>query len=317
VNLLVLGGTGFVGSALCEKLVEHFGGAGVRIVVPSRRPQRAAHLRPLPTVELVQADVHDEAQLTRLVGDCDAVVNLVAILHGSEAAFEQAHVSLAQKLVRACAAAGVKRVLHVSALGASVDAPSHYLRSKARGEAALKAGALDLTVLRPSVIFGAADRFMNVFARLQGLAPLVPLAGAGSTFQPVWVEDVAEALLRCLLDHTTAGQTYECAGPKVYTLADLVRLAGRWSGHPRPVLPLPEALGRVQAALMSLAPGEPLMSADNLDSMRVPNVATRTLPGLAALGITPTALEAVAPGYLGGSGGPHRLDRWRAFARRL
>jgi NADH dehydrogenase len=317
VNLLVLGGTGFVGSALCEKLVAHFGGAGVRIVVPSRRPQRAAHLRPLPTVELVQADVHDEAQLTRLVGNCDAVVNLVAILHGSEAAFEQAHVSLPQKLVRACAAAGVKRLVHVSALGASADAPSHYLRSKARGEAALKAGALDLTVLRPSVIFGASDRFMNVFAQLQGIAPIVPLAGAGATFQPVWVEDVAEALLRCLLDPATAGQTYECAGPKVYTLADLVRLAGRWSGHPRPVLPLPEALGRVQAALMSLAPGEPLMSADNLDSMRVPNVATGTLPGLAALGITPTALEAVAPGYLGGSGGPSRLDRWRAFARRL
>jgi NADH dehydrogenase len=158
---------------------------------------------------------------------------------------------------------------------------------------------------------------MNVFAKLQGIAPIVPLAGAGATFQPVWVEDVAEALLRCLLDHTTAGQTYECTGPKVYTLADLVRLAGRWSGHPRPVLPLPESLGRVQAALMSLAPGEPLMSADNLDSMRVPNVATGTLPGLAALGITPTALEAVAPGYLGGAGGPSRLDRWRAFARRL
>lgn len=316
MNILILGGTGFVGSALVERLVAHGGGAGGRIVVPSRRPQRAAHLRTLPTVEVVGADVHDEIQLLRLVAGCDAVVNLVAILHGRAADFERTHVALPKALARACASTGVRRVLHVSALGVAADAPSHYLRSKAAGEAALRAADLDLTILRPSVIFGARDRFLNLFARLQVLAPLVPLAGAASTYQPVWVEDVAEALLRCLLDAATIGKTYECAGPRVLTLADLVRLAGRWSGHERPVIPVPEAIGRLQAALMALAPGEPLMSADNLDSMKLPNVASGTLPGLDALGIVPAALETVAPSYLGPSRAETRLEAWRSLARR-
>ncbi|HSV70181.1 MAG TPA: complex I NDUFA9 subunit family protein [Methylibium sp.] len=316
MNILILGGTGFVGSTLVERLVTHCGGAGARIVVPSRRPQRAAQLRTLPTVDVVAADVHDEVQLLRLVIGCDAVINLVAILHGSAAAFERTHATLPATLARVCAEAGVRRVLHVSALGVAADAPSRYLRSKAAGEAALRAGDLDLTVLRPSVIFGSRDRFMNLFARLQALAPVVPLAGAGSTYQPVWVEDVAEALLRSLLDPATIGATYECAGPRVYTLAELVTLAGRWSGHPRPVLPLPDAVGRLQAALMALAPGEPLMSGDNLDSMKLPNVATGRLPGLDALGITATALEAVAPGYLGPSRAETRFEAWRALARR-
>lgn len=315
-KLLVLGGTGFVGSALCEQIVEHFGGAAGRLTVPSRRPQRAKHLLTLPTIELASADVHDDAQLARLVACSDAVINLVAILHGSPQDFERVHVGLPRRLARACAAAGVRRVIHVSALGASASAPSHYLRSKAAGETALKYAGLDLTLLRPSVIFGADDRFMNLFARLQGLLPVVPLAGAEARFQPVWVEDVAAAIVRCLDDDRTIGQVFECAGPTVYTLADLVRLAGRWSGHERRILPLPDALARLQARLMSLAPGEPLMSVDNLDSMRVPNVASGALPGLSELGITPATLEAIAPSYLSPGRGTARLDALRAMARR-
>lgn len=315
-NLLILGGTGFVGSTLCEKLVEHFGAAGARLTVPSRRPPRAKRLSLLPTVELVEADVHDDAQLAGLVAGRDAVINLVAILHGSAAEFERVHVALPQRLARACTAAGVRRVVHVSALGAAADAPSNYLRSKAAGEAALRAAMLELTVLRPSVIFGAEDRFLNLFALLQTVFPLLPLAGAGATFQPVWVEDVAATIVRSLVAPPPAPGIVECAGPRVYTLAELVRLAGRWSGHERPVLALPDALGRAQAALMALVPGEPLMSADNLDSMRVPNVASGTLPGLQALGITPTALEAIGPSYLSPGRGPARLDAWRALARR-
>lgn len=315
-NLLLLGGTGFVGSVLCERLVQHFGGAGVRIAVPSRRPQRARHLLTLPTLELLEADIHDDVQLDRLLAGRDAVVNLVAILHGNAADFERAHVALPRRLARAAAAAGVARVVHVSALGASASAPSHYLRSKAGGEAVLHRAPLELSILRPSVIFGAGDRFLNLFATLQRLLPLMPLAGADARMQPVWVDDVAEAILRCLQDPRTAGQTFECAGPEVYRLVDLVRLAGRWSGHPRPVIALPSGIARLQAALMRLAPGEPLLSADNLASLRVPNVASGTLPGLQALGITPTALEAVAPGYLGPGHGPARLNSWRALAGR-
>ena len=316
-RILLLGGTGFVGRGVCDKLVERSGGAGECIVVPSRSPARAKHLQLLPTVQLVPADVHDEAQLRRLVEGADAVVNLVAILHGSDAAFERVHVELPRKLAAACQAANVRRVVHVSALGVGVGPasgaePSRYLRSKAAGEAVLRAAGLALTILRPSVIFGEHDRFLNLFATLQALFPVVPLAGAQARFQPVWVQDVAAAIVRCLADAATIGRTYECAGPGVYTLRQIVQSAGRWSGHPRRVIGLPDALARAQALLMECLPGAPLMSRDNLDSMRVPNVASGTLPGLPALGIAPASLESVAPGYLSAGQGIARLDRWRA-----
>jgi len=301
-QLLLLGGTGFVGRSVCEALARH--DAALRVVVPSRRPERAKRLAPLPTVQLARADVHDETQLAGLLDGCDAVVNLVGILHGSTAAFERAHVELPRTLASACRARGVARLVHVSALGADANGPSRYLRSKGRGEALLREAALELSVLRPSVIFGADDRFLNLFAQLQAVFPVLPLAGAKARFQPVWVGDLAQAIVRCLFngdgdrDHSTIGVTFECAGPEVYTLAELVRLAGRWSGHRRPVIALPDALGRLQALAMELVPGEPLMSRDNLDSMRVDSVASGTLPGLAALGIEAHSLESVAPAYL-------------------
>ena len=323
-RLLVLGGTGFVGRSLCEKLVERNGGVTAgslgRIVVPTRRLPRANAIRHLPTVEPVLANVHDPATLKRLVRGADAVINLVAILHGSARDFEQVHVALPQKLAEACNAAGVKRVLHVSALGVPDDgaaAPSEYLRSKTAGEQALRAAGLDLTVFRPSVIFGAEDRLLNLFAALQGLAPVVPLAGSDARFQPVWVEDVTAALTAALDAPASIGQTYECVGPDVLTLSDLVRLAGRWAGHERPQIPLPGFVAKLQALAMELAPGEPLMSRDNLLSMQVPNVATGRHPGLEALGIEPTALAAVAPSYLGPDHGRARLERWRRVARRV
>ena len=314
-RFLVLGGTGFVGRAVCERLVERSGGAGGFVRVPTRRLPRGNAIRSLPTLELVEADVHDEAQLTKLLVGVDAVVHLVAILHGNRAAFERAHVALPAKLARACAAAGVKRVVHISALGVGPGAPSNYLRSKTEGEAVLRGAKLDLTVLRPSVIFGAEDRFLNVFAQLQVVAPVLPLAGSGARFQPVWIEDVASAIVAALDKPETIGQTYELAGPRVYTLSELVRLAGRWSGHERAQVPLPGFAGRLQAMVMELLPGEPLMSRDNVDSMSVPNVATGTLPTLKALGIEATALEAVGPGYLGRDAGRARLERWRAAHR--
>lgn len=315
-RIVVTGGTGFVGRSVCARLVQRNGGGGGRIVVPTRRARHADAVRSLPTVEPVVADVHDEAQLTRVLAGTDAVVHLVAILHGSRTDFERAHVALPATLARACAAAGVRRVVHVSALGVAADAPSNYLRSKAAGEAALQVAGLALTVLRPSVIFGAEDRFLNLFARLQALAPLLPLAGSEARFQPVWVEDVSAAIVAALDRPDSIGRTYELAGPAVYTLSQLVRLAGRWSGHERPQLPLPPFAGRLQALAMEWLPGEPLMSRDNIDSMSVPNVAGGTLPGLADLGIVPTPLEAVAPGYLSGSDTRSRLNRWRAAPRR-
>lgn len=309
-NILVLGGTGFVGRSVVERLVERNGGGGGRIVVPTRRLAHGVHLRSLPTVELVEADVHDPGQLGRLVADADAVVQLIAILHGSAADFDRVHVQFPRKL----AAAKPRRVVHVSALGVSAQAPSNYLRSKAAGEQAL--AGTPLTLLRPSVIFGQHDRFLNLFADLQAMAPVLPLAGGDARFQPVWVEDVAQAIVTCLDRGDTVGKTYEAAGPQAFTLSELVRLAGRWSGHERPQIPLPLGVGKLQAGLMELMPGTPMMSRDNVESMKVPNVASGTLPGLDALGIEAASLEAVAPAYLGHEGGRAKLNRLRAFARR-
>ena len=303
-RVLLLGGTGFVGRHVCEHLVR----LGCSLTVPTRRAAQAAAIQHLPGLTVLEADVHDEAVLRPLLAGHDAVINLVAILHGNEAAFQHVHVELPEKLARAALTAGVKRLVHIGALGAeptaTETAPSRYLRSKSRGEAVLQAATgqgLQLTVLRPSVIFGADDRFLNLFAHLQQVFPVLPLAGAHARFQPVWVEDVARALVHCLQDTRTAGQAYELCGPQVYTLRELVQLAGRAAGVPRPVIALPATLGRLQAALMELAPGEPLMSRDNLDSMKNDNVATGRVPGILALGITPTGPAAVAPGYLGTS----------------
>lgn len=318
-QVLVLGGSGFVGRALCEALVaQGLAGSGppaLRLRVPTRRLAHAQTVQALPLVDVLLAPQLDDATLDRLVAGCSAVVNLVAVLQGDEARFEQVHVQLPRRLAAACQRQGVRRLVHVSALGVAEDAPSRYLRSKARGEAVLQAAGLDLTLLRPSVIFGAQDRFLNTFAALQRLAPLVPLAGAQAQFQPVWVGDVAAAIAACLARPASMGKTFECAGPEVYSLAELVRLAGRWAGCERPVLPLPDGLGRLQALLMETAPGEPLMSRDNLASMRVPNVASGRLPGLSALGIVPQPLAAVAPAYLAAGQGCARLDALRALRR--
>jgi NADH dehydrogenase len=299
-----------VGRALLEQLQR----AGHTATVPTRRERQARELGPLPAMTVVRGDVlGTPGFLERLLPGYDAVVNLIAVLQGSEARFEQVHVQWPHRLARACVSAGVSRLIHVSALGVGDQAPSRYLRSKSRGELTLQAvPGLRATVLRPSVIFGARDRFLNLFASLQALAPVMPLAGASAQFQPVWVEDVAQALLRCLEWDDTAGKTYEIAGPQVYTLRELVRLTGALSGHPRPILPLPGPLATVQALVLECLPGEPMMSRDNLASMRVPNIATGQLPGLEALGIQAASLAAIAPRYLAPGQAEGRLDTLRA-----
>jgi uncharacterized protein YbjT (DUF2867 family) len=315
--VVVLGGTGFVGGAVCEQLVRRNGGGGGRIVVPTRRLSHGVRLQSLPTLELVEADIHDDATLERLVARNDAVVNLVGVLHGRRDEFERVHVELPRRIARACAAAGGRRVVHVSAIGVGPDAPSNYLRSKTAGEAALQSPGVELTVLRPSVVFGDTDRFLNLFAELQAIAPVMPLAKGDARFQPVWVDDLAAAVVHCLDDRETIGRTYEICGPHVYTLSELVRLAGEWSGRARKQLGLPTFAGRLQALFMEVLPGRTLLSRDNLDSMNAPSVAGGRLPGLEALGINPTPLEAVAPGYLGSVFGRARFERWRASARRV
>ena len=293
-NVLVLGGSGFIGGHVCEALNR----AGVSMTVVTRRlPARSVQMLPLVTV--VQADVHDPQALAALLPGHDAVINLVAILHGDRHAFGKVHVQLPRQIAHACVQAGVKRMLHVSALGADQHGPSLYQRSKAQGEAALQSEVvhgLQLTVLRPSVVFAEDDAFIQLFARLQSVAPVVPLAGAETRFQPVWVQDVAQALVYALMHRETIGHVYELAGPHIYTLKQLVEHAGAWAGHPRLVFGLPQPLAYLQALVMEMMPGAPLMSRDNLASMQVDNVSDGKLPGLAELGVaTPASLQSVFP----------------------
>jgi len=305
MRILVIGGTGFIGQCLVACLVR----AGHAIHVPTRRYQSGRDLLVFPPLTLLEADVHDDIQLQRLLSEVDAVINLVGVLHsrpgmpyGPE--FERAHVELPRRIAAGCRKAGVRRLLHVSALGADPSGPSAYQRSKAAGEAAVQAefasfpqGAL--TIFRPSVVFGHDDNFMNLFARLAKWLPVIPLAGAKARLQPVYVRDVAMAMTNALDDSATYGKTYPVAGVGQYTLAELVRLAAKWSGRPRPVWPLPWFVGYAQARMFELLPGEPLMSRDNLDSLRVDNITDVALDGV--LGVVPTPLESVAPGYLRGS----------------
>lgn len=315
-TVLVIGGSGFVGSSLVAQL----SAAGHTVIVPTRRRERAKHLIMLPAVDVVEADVHDDAVLRGLLRDADAVVNLVGILHSRRGSpygpdFARAHVELPRRIVAACVAGGVSRYLHMSALGADANGPSMYQRSKAAGEAVARSEpGLKTTIFRPSVIFGAKDHFLNMFAAMQKILPVVPLGSAEARFQPIHVEDVARAFVNALACEHTIGNTYELAGPSVYSLRQLVLLSGLYSGHPRPVIALPPALARLQALLLEYAPFGPVMSRDNLDSMRVDNVAGG--PIAPELGIVPAALEAVAPYYLSGSSPRARYDDYRTRAHR-
>ena len=315
-RVLVLGGSGFVGRQVCEQLAR----LGWHITVPTRRAVNAARVQSLPGLTVIEANVHLEADLARLMPGHDAVVNLVAVLHGSEERFESVHVDLPGKIASAMKKAGVQRLVHISALGADPQGPSMYQRSKARGETVLHNAGLQLTVLRPSVIFGAEDKFLNLFADLQAVAPFMPLAGSGTRFAPVWVGDVARAVVVCLQKLDTVGQTYELCGPDVMTLGELVQRAGQWAGvnegRGRPVIGLPMWVGWLQAAAMELAPGEPLMSRDNLASMKVDNIATGQLPGLSDLGISAASAAGIAPSYLGHRGPRSKLNSWRSRAGR-
>ncbi|MGV8891787.1 MAG: complex I NDUFA9 subunit family protein [Burkholderiaceae bacterium] len=315
-TVLVIGGSGFVGSSMVAQLSN----AGHVVIVPTRNRERAKHLITLPTVDVVEADVYDDAALRRLMQGVDAVINLVGILHSRSGEpygpdFARAHVELPKRIVAACVASGVSRTLHMSALGADANGPSMYQRSKAAGEAvACSEPSLKTTIFRPSVIFGAADHFLNMFASMQEILPVFPLGSAEAKFQPIHVEDVAQAFVNALACEQTIGRTYELAGPAVYSLRQLVQLAGQYAGHPRPIIALPPSLARLQALLLEHAPFGPVMSRDNLASMQVDNVATA--PIAPELGIKPAALEAIAPQYLAGRTPRARYDAYRMRAHR-
>lgn len=309
-RICLLGGGGFVGSRLAGQLAA----AGHALTIPTRQRQRIKDLLVLPGIEIVEADIHDRAALEALFAGQDVVINLVGILHGSRAAFERTHVELPDTAADACLANRVRRFLHMSALGADANSRSLYQQTKAEGEKRIldRQGSLDVTVFRPSVIFGPGDSFLNMFADLLKMAPVVPLANGRARFQPVHVADVARAFAQAIDDRSTFGQAYNLCGPKAYTLQELVRIVADTLGQKRIVFPLGPSASYLFARLMELKPGRKLMTRDNHYAMQVDNVCPDGFPTRFG---QPAALEANL-GYLLGDNGKGRYDRYREAAGR-
>jgi NADH dehydrogenase len=309
-TVLVLGGSGFVGRYVVSRLAS----AGDRVVVPTRRRDNARHLILLPTVDVIEADIHDAAALARLAAGASAVVNLVGILNETGGqTFARVHVELARSVIAACRAGGARRLLQMSALNADPAGPSRYLRSKGEAEALIVASGLDWTIFQPSVIFGREDSFLNLFAKLMRHLPVMALARASAKFQPVFVGDVAHCFARALEVDATSGRKFPLCGPIVYTLRELVDYVGKVTDNERPIVALGPALGRLQAFALEKLPGT-LMSRDNLRSMEKDNVCGCDFP--AVFGIAPIAVPAVAPAYLSPAAATSRYDGYRASSGR-
>lgn len=314
-KICILGGSGFVGRHIAHMLIEQ----DYQVRVPTRRCERHRDLLVLPGLELLETNIHDPADLVEAFKDCDAVINLVGILNekGRDGSgFSRAHVELPRKISEACAAVGIKRLLHMSALNADAqNGPSHYLRSKGQGEdLAHTAPGIHVTSFRPSVIFGPEDSFFNRFAKLLKTLPLVfPLACPRSRFAPVYVEDVAQAFCRSLNEPATYGRRYELCGPRSYTLRQLVEYTAHVIGVKRRIIELSDTLARLQARIFEHLPGKPF-SMDNYLSLQKDSVCS----GRTALPFTYTAtpVEAIVPAYLAEHSSKARYSEYRRSAGR-
>ena len=316
-EICVIGGSGFVGSAIVAKL----DAAGYQVKVLTRRREAAKHLLLLPHVEVFECNVLDNQALRNAISGSDVVINLIGILHQSRrSSFDLMHHQFPARLAKTCEELGIKRLLHMSSLRAGKHAPSQYLRSKGAGEAALlamvektKLSKLNLTIFKPSVIFGRGDQFINLFASLIRIMPVLILAKPEAKFQPVWVEDVAECFVRSLQNKICHGQIYELAGPRVYSFRDLVKVVMTTLGIQRPIIGLNDTFSYFQASMMELLPIK-IMSRDNIRSMAVDSISSSPFP--AVFEVTPAALEAVIPEYLVNANTRGAYDRFRSLAAR-
>lgn len=297
-DIVVFGGSGFIGRYLVRHLAQH----GWRIVVAVRDPVDARLLQPLGDVGQivpVACDVGDRAQVAAVLARADAAVNLVGLLYerGSQN-FRRVHVEAARNIGEAAAAAGITRVVQVSALGAAAHSPSNYARSKAAAEVALRQAVPQAVVLRPSIVFGPEDGFFNLFARIACLSPVLPLFGGGMTrFQPVYVDDVARAIVAALEMPEAAGQTYELGGPRIYSFRQLMEIVRRETRRHPLLVPVPFALAQLKAMFLQLLPVPPL-TPDQVRLLKIDNVVSSGAHTIADLGITPTTVDVIVPTYL-------------------
>lgn len=298
----VFGGSGFVGGQVVRALAK----AGYRVRVAVRQPNLAYRMRMLGDVgqiEVVQANVRVPSSVARALDGAEACVNLVGVLWESgRQKFQSIHAMGARNVAEAAAKVGVKRLVHVSAIGADVNAKAKYARSKGDGEAAVRAAFPGATIVRPSIVFGPEDDFFNRFAQMAALAPVMPLVGGDTKFQPVFVGDVAAVIAKAVASPAAVGVTYELGGPTVYTMREILELILVETGRNRPLLPVPwplagliGSLGDLQASILPLAPP---LTTDQVEMLKDDNVADHGLPGLAEAGVVPTAVEAVVPTYL-------------------
>lgn len=298
----VFGGSGLVGGQVVRALAK----AGYRVRVAVRQPNLAYRMRMLGDVgqiEVVQANVRVPSSVARALDGAEACVNLVGVLWESgRQKFQSIHAMGARNVAEAAAKAGVKRLVHVSAIGADINAKDKYARSKGEGEAAVRAAFPGATIVRPSIVFGPEDDFFNRFAQMAALAPVMPLVGGDTKFQPVFVGDVAAVIAHSVASPAAVGVTYELGGPTVYTMRELLELILVETGRNRPLLPVPwpiaglvGSLGDLQASVLPLAPP---LTTDQVEMLKDDNVADHGLPGLTEAGVVPTAVEAVVPTYL-------------------
>lgn len=275
-DILLIGGNGFVGRVLAAQLQAE----GYSVLLPTRHVAAARELRMLPKVLIEESDIHEFDVLQELcsrVKSGGAVINLVGVLHDKPASpygkiFKAAHVDLPKNIITAMQMHGLKRYLHMSALGANSHGPSMYQRSKGDGEEAVKASNLAWTIFRPSVIFGEQDQFINLFARLTSVFPVMPLANSQAQFQPVSVDDVASAFTKALKMPNTIYESYDLVGPKVYTMKEIIELAARKVNARCAIISVPDFVGYLQALAFEYLPVPTLMSRDNIASMSLPNI---------------------------------------------
>jgi NADH dehydrogenase len=299
----VFGGSGFVGTQVVRALARK----GLRVRVAVRRPGRAVKMRMLGDVgqiEVVQANIRAPQSVARALAGAEACVNLVGVLYESgRQGFQAVHVMGARNVAEVAGAAGITRVIQISAIGADEHSPSKYGRTKALGEAAVREHAPTATVLRPSIVFGQGDGFFNRFGQMAAMSPVLPLIGGGATrFQPVFVGDVGAAVAACVLDPACQGRTFELGGPAIYSFRQLMELVCKETRRSPVLVPIPFGVARLLGIGGDLAaaftPFAPPLTSDQVELLRTDNVCAAGAPGLAELGVAPTAVEPILPTYL-------------------